>query len=551
MTSLQHFEEQKFLGPLAPAVRRRLKEFDAEDVVSRIWSHDHTVWKPDPTEITNRLGWLTLATDLRSRIPELQAFAKRVAADGFTHAVLLGMGGSSLAPEMFARTYAEPHRRAELKSEEPHRRAELQGPTAKGALELTVLDTTHPATIARVEASLDLDHTLFIVASKSGTTLETLSQFEYFSAKTGGRGSSFIAITDPGTPLEELARARGFRHVFQNPPDLGGRYSALSLFGLVPAALIGADLEDLLFSAEEMADGCKAVPAFENPGAWLGALLGEATLAGQDKLTFVLPASVASFGDWVEQLVAESTGKEGKGIVPVPGEDIGPPDVYGDDRLFVSLGDYPGLAPLREAGYPVVTLEFGGPNTLGSEIFRFEFATAVAGHVLGINAFDQPNVEEAKQVTRAILASQQERSRLEETYPGDAAGELQGVAPGDYIAIQAYLDRTPETAAALQLDRLALRGTHRAATTVGFGPRFLHSTGQLHKGGPPTGVFLQVSDEGREVDLPIPGKPYTFGTLIDAQALGDLQALRARRRRVARVSFGELERLARSNGGTR
>jgi glucose-6-phosphate isomerase len=529
MTSLQHFEEQKFLGPLAPAVRRRLKEFDAEDVVSRIWSHDHTVWKPDPTEITNRLGWLTLATDMRPRIPGLQAFAKRVAADGFTHAVLLGMGGSSLAPEMFARTYT----------------------TAPGALELTVLDTTHPATIARVEASLDLDHTLFIVASKSGTTLETLSQFEYFSAKTGGRGSSFIAITDPGTPLEELARARGFRHVFENPPDLGGRYSALSLFGLVPAALIGADLEDLLFSAEEMAEGCRAVPAFENPGAWLGALMGEAALAGQDKLTFVLPASVGSFGDWVEQLVAESTGKEGKGIVPVPGEDIGPPDAYGEDRLFVSLGDYPGLAPLRAAGHPVVTLEFGGPKTLGAEIFRFEFATAVVGHVLGINAFDQPNVEEAKQATRAILASLREASQLEEPDPGDAAGELQGVAPGDYIAIQAYLDRTPETAAALQLDRLALRDAHRAATTVGFGPRFLHSTGQLHKGGPPTGVFLQVTDESREVDLPIPGKPYTFGTLIDAQALGDLQALRARRRRVARVSFEELERVARSNRGTR
>ncbi|HXL41192.1 MAG TPA: glucose-6-phosphate isomerase [Actinomycetota bacterium] len=538
MTSLQHFEEQKFLGPLAPAVRRRLKELDAGDVVSRIWSHDHTVWKPDPTEITNRLGWLKLATDMRPRIPELQVFAKRVAADGFTHAVLLGMGGSSLAPEMFARTYNR----------------------APGALELTVLDTTHPATIARVEASLDLDHTLFIVASKSGTTLETLSQFEYFSAKTGGRGSSFIAITDPGTPLEELARARGFRHVFQNPPDLGGRYSALSLFGLVPAALIGADLEDLLFSAEEMADGCKAVPGFENPGAWLGALMGEAWLAGQDKLTFVLPASVASFGDWVEQLVAESTGKEGKGIVPVPGEDIGPPDAYGEDRLFVSLGDYPGLAPLRAAGYPVVTLEFGGPKTLGAEIFRFEFATAVAGHVLGINAFDQPNVEEAKQATRAILASLQEAgvplgqggaSKLEEPDPGDAAGELQGVAPGDYIAIQAYLDRTPDTAAALQLDRLALRDAHRAATTVGFGPRFLHSTGQLHKGGPPTGVFLQVTDEGRDVDLPIPGKPYTFGTLIDAQSLGDLQALRARRRRVARVTFEELERVARSNRGTR
>jgi transaldolase/glucose-6-phosphate isomerase len=537
MTSLQHFEEQKALGPLASAARRRLKELDAHDIVSRVWSHDHTVWKPDPTEITNRLGWLTLPADMQGRIPELQAFAKQVAADGFTHAVLLGMGGSSLAPEMFARTFADPHRRAEPKGAAP------------GALELTVLDTTHPATIARVEASLDLDHTLFIVASKSGTTLETLSHFEHFYARTGGRGSSFIAITDPGTPLEELASSKGFRRVFQNPPELGGRYSALSLFGLVPAALIGADLEDLLFSAQEMADGCKAVPAFENPGAWLGAIVGEAALAGQDKLTFVLPASVASFGDWVEQLVAESTGKEGKGIVPVAGEDIGPPEVYGEDRLFVSLGDYPGLAPLRAAGHPVVTLEFGGPKTLGAEIFRFEFATAVAGHVLGINAFDQPNVEEAKQATRAILASLGEGGTLEEPDRGDAMALLAGVAPGDYIAIQAYLDRTPEAAAALQLDRLALRDLHRVATTVGFGPRFLHSTGQLHKGGPNTGVFLQVTDTGRDVDLPIPGKPYTFGTLIDAQALGDLQALRARGRRVARVTFEELEQLARSSPG--
>ena len=524
MTPFQHFDEQQTLGPLARAVRKRLQHMDDEEVVARIWRHDHTAWKPDPTEITNRLGWLTLAPDLRRRIPELQAFAERVAADGFTHAVLFGMGGSSLAPEMFARTYG----------------------TTPGFLELTVLDTTHPATIARVEASLDLDHTLFVVASKSGTTLETLSHFEHFFAATGGRGTSFVAITDPGTPLQKLAGEKGFRHVFQNPPDLGGRYSALSLFGLVPAALIGADLEDLLFSAEEMGDGCKAVPAFENPGAWLGAVIGEAAVAGRDKLTFVLPASVASFGDWVEQLVAESTGKEGKGIVPVAGEDLGPPGAYGDDRLFVSLGDYPGLAPLHAAGHPVVTLEFGGPKTLGAEILRFEFATAVACHILGINAFDQPNVEQAKQATRKILDGLKGGATLEEPDRGDALGLLEGVAPWEYIAIQAYIDRTPEIEAALQHDRLSLRDGHRVATTVGFGPRFLHSTGQLHKGGPNSGVFFQVTDTEREIDLPIPGKPFTFGTLIDAQALGDLQALRARGRRVARVSFEELEQLART-----
>src|SRR2546421_601393 len=303
------------LGPLAEAVSRRLARMEEEDVVARIWRRDHTVWKPDPTEITNRLGWLTLATDMRPRVPELRAFAAQAAGEGFTHALLLGMGGSSLAPEMFARTFG----------------------TAPGALELTVLDTTHPATIAEVERALDLSRTLFIVASKSGTTLETLSHFEHFFALVK-KASSFVAITDPGTPLEALGRSKGFRAVFLNPPDLGGRYSALSLFGLVPAALIGADLECLLASAGEMA--CSEGPCLsprENPAAWLGAVMGEGALAGRDKLTFVLPPAAAAFGDWVEQLVAESTGKEGKGIVPVPGEDLGRPVVYGEDRLFVAL----------------------------------------------------------------------------------------------------------------------------------------------------------------------------------------------------------------------
>lgn len=520
MTSRQHFDDQKTLGSLSAAVRRRLQQLDDDEVVDRIWRHDHTVWKPDPTEITNRLGWLTLPRDMRKRVPELAAFAKAVAADGFTHAVLLGMGGSSLAPDMFARTYG----------------------TAPGFLGLTVLDTTHPATIARVQASLDLDHTLFIVASKSGTTLETLSHFEHFHAAKPD-GASFVAITDPGTPLAGLAREKGFRTVFENPPDLGGRYSALSLFGLVPAALIGADIDGLLYEAQEMAAGCRTTPAAANPGAWLGAIIGEGAIAGNDKLTFVLPEAIAAFGDWVEQLVAESTGKETKGVIPVAGEDLGLPAVYGEDRLFVTLDGDPRLEGLRAAGQVVVGVEFGGPATLGAEIFRFEFATAVAGAVLGINAFDQPNVEEAKQATRAILAELGEGGTLEEPDPGDAQGFLAGVAPWEYIAIQAYIDRTGPTEGRLQQKRLGLRDGHRAATTVGFGPRFLHSTGQLHKGGPNTGVFLQVTDAARDVDLPIPGKPYTFGTLIDAQALGDLRALRARGRRVARVSLDELDQL--------
>lgn len=516
------------LGPLAEAVQHRLDRMDAEQVPARIWRHDHTVWKPDPTEITNRLGWLTVASDMRARVAELRAFAQQAAADGFTQALLLGMGGSSLAPEMFATTLG----------------------TAAGALDLTVLDTTHPAAIRAVEDALDLAGTLFIVASKSGGTLETRSQLEHFWVRLGATptiGDRFVAITDAGTSLEQLATERGFRAVFRNPSDIGGRYSALSLFGLVPAALIGADLEALLGSAESMAGELRGGPggerpSAENPGAWLGAVMGEAALAGRDKLTFVLPPPIATFGDWVEQLVAESTGKEGRGIVPVPGEDLGDPAVYGADRLFVALGDHPALAGLQAAGHPVVRLEPGSPDRLGAEILRFEFATAVAGAVLGINAFDQPNVEEAKRATRDILAAGG-AAAAGQVDPGAVAREGQ-TQPGDYLGVQAYLQRTPERAASLQRTRLRLRDRRQVATTVGFGPRFLHSTGQLHKGGPATGVFLQVVEDTRAVDLPIPGRTYSFGDLLAAQALGDLQALRARGRRVVRLAPDELESLA-------
>lgn len=508
------------LGDLAEPVLRRLEAWEREAALARVWRKDHTVWKPEPTEITNRLGWLTVAREMQDRIPLLQAFAGGVAAEGFNRAILLGMGGSSLAPEMFARTFGR----------------------AQGALDLSVVDTTHPATLAAVDRTLDVRRSLFIVASKSGGTLETRSHYDHFSARVGAMrgGSSFIAITDPGTAMEELARGNEFRAVYLNPPDIGGRYSALSLFGLVPAALLGVDLAALLASAEGEARASDPVLSpSESPGAWLGAVMGEAALAGRDKLTFVLPASVAAFGDWVEQLIAESTGKEGKGIVPVAGEDLGPPDVYGPDRLFVSFGDHPGLPALRSAGHPVVVIPFSGPDQLGAELFRWELATALACAVLGVNAFDQPNVEEAKAATRQIL----DAGEIEEPDRGDPAALLAGVGPGDYLAIQAYLGHTPALAATLQRCRLALRDRHRVATTVGFGPRFLHSTGQLHKGGPDSGVFLQLTDTGRDVDVEIPGRPFTFGTLIDAQALGDLRALRARGRRVARLTLEELTAL--------
>jgi hypothetical protein len=496
---------------LSSAIADRLARLDGDRVLERLWARDHTLWKPDPTEISNRLGWLDVADTMRRHVDELAAFARGAAADGLTTAVLLGMGGSSLAPEVLATTY---------------------GSTA-GALELRVLDTTHPATIERVTSGLDPDRTLFVAASKSGTTIETRSQLEHFWSLVpdGGR---FAAITDPGTPLGDLARERGFRACFENPEDIGGRYSALSYFGLVPAALIGASLDDLLGSAVAMAAASgPPEPAAESPGAALGAALGEAAAAGLDKLTLVLPEEVSSLGDWVEQLVAESTGKEGRGIVPIVGEPLGDPDAYGDDRLFVASGEDDRLEALERAGHPIVRIPFAGTRGLGGEFLRWEVATAVAGHVLGINPFDQPNVQEAKDATAQVLAA----GDPDAPAPEDPTPLLDGVGPRDYVAILAYVDRTAETEAALHRARLAIRDRHGVATTVGFGPRFLHSTGQLHKGGPDEGVFLQVVDAHRDVDVPIPSRAYSFGTLIDAQALGDLRALRGRGRRVARVTL--------------
>ena len=487
---------------------------DRDRIVERIWRKDHTVWKDDPTEITDRLGWLTVSDLMHERIGELEGFAEQSAADGFETAILLGMGGSSLAPEVFGRTFG----------------------FADGALELIVLDTTHPATIDRLAGELELDRTLFIVASKSGGTTETLSHFAFFWDRTPN-GAQFVAITDPGTPLERLAREHGFRAVFLNPADIGGRYSALSYFGLVPAALIGAPLHEVLDGAEEMqAASERMLPAAQIPGATLGAMMGESAKAGRDKLTFALPEEIASFGSWVEQLIAESTGKENVGVVPVVGEPIGPPDSYGRDRVFVAIGEHEGLDELEHVGHPVARLRYDGREQIGGEFFRWEMATAIAGHVLGINPFDQPNVQEAKDATKAILAS----GSVEDPGFDDLGVLLKQVNEGDYVAILAYLDRTSETEDAIERVRLAIRDRYRVATTTGFGPRFLHSTGQLHKGGPNNGVFIQVVDAGRSVDLPIPGQPFTFGTLIDAQALGDLRSLRGRGRRVARVTLDQL-----------
>ena len=367
---------------MTDSVGERLRRMETDRIVERMWRRDHTVWKDDPTEIEDRLGWLNLPELMRTGVDELETFAERAAADGFETAVLLGMGGSSLAPEVIMRTLG----------------------AAEGALDLIVLDTTHPVTVQRLTQQLELRRTLFIVASKSGTTTETLSHFAHIWDATPN-GNQFVAITDPGTPLETLARDHGFRAVFANPPDIGGRYSALSLFGLVPAAIIGAPLIELLDGASEMRRRCER-PAWENPGASLGAAMGEFAGSGRDKLTLFLPRPTASLGDWIEQLIAESTGKEDKGILPIVGEPPGAPDVYGKDRVFVKM-DEADLQPLDDAGHAVVTVsdEVVGAAGLGGEFFRWEMATAVAGHVLGVNPFDQPNVQEAKDATKEILAS--------------------------------------------------------------------------------------------------------------------------------------------------
>jgi hypothetical protein len=412
------------------------------------------------------------------------------------------MGGSSLAPEVLALTF--------------------------GGRPLIALDTTHPESIKAVEESGDLGTTLFVVASKSGTTIETLSQFSYFYDAVRD-GSHFIAITDSGSSLEALASERGFRRVFQNPADIGGRYSALSYFGLVPGALIGVDIEALLKSAASMADACGTGDATENPGALLGVAMGEAARAGRDKLTLLTADTISSFGTWLEQLVAESTGKEGKGIVPVEGELPGTANVYGDDRFFATIGADSELTPS-------IASPFDDVHDLGAEFFRWEFATAVAGHVLGVQPFDQPNVQEAKDATSRLL-----REGLPKNIDaGDLGDLLTEVKPGGYIAIQSYLPRTVDNQSRLQKVRLRLRDRFKAATTIGFGPRFLHSTGQLHKGGADSGVFIQIVDEPT-VDLPIPEREYSFRGLLDAQSAGDLMALRAHGRRVARVSLAELE----------
>jgi glucose-6-phosphate isomerase len=495
------------------------------DVVRRIWARDPTVWSPDPDapELTNRLGWLGIGQSMATQVKELTAFADDVAGS-FDRVVLCGMGGSSLAPQVFWRTFGQ-------RDEFP---------------ELVVLDSTDPRMISSISVGGDLRNTLFVISSKSGTTLETLSFYRHFWKETGEHGSQFIAITDPDTPLAALANEKGFRRTFLNPPDIGGRYSALSYFGLVPAALIGVDIEGLLHDAHRMEEACAPhVAPHDNPAARLGATLGEAALAGRDKLTFVLSPTLASFGLWVGQLLAESTGKEGKGIIPVVGERLGRPEVYGKDRLFVVMtlaGEEDTqtdsrLEALESAGHPIVRLTLRNRLDLGGEFFRWELATAIAGAILDVNPFDQPNVAESKRNTERVL---KERVPLAPPAGREAVRSfLSSIQPGDYLALLAYVPSSPRADRRLAAIRVAVRDGLKVATTVGYGPRYLHSTGQLHKGGPPTGHFLQIYDAAAE-DVSIPGQPFTFGSLKAAQAEGDRLALERRGRPVIRVEGMDL-----------
>jgi transaldolase/glucose-6-phosphate isomerase len=537
------------LGDHEALVTEALDEMAAGDVVDRIWAHDHTVWQPDPGEITNRLGWLDIADRMEDEIPRLEELADTVRAAGYTDVLLLGMGGSSLAPDVFSKTFG----------------------TREGYLNLAVLDSTDPSAVMAAAKGLDLRHTLFIVASKSGSTVETLSFFRFFYNRVAlalgedQAGDHFIAVTDPGSKLIDLAEQHGFRALFLNDPNIGGRYSALSFFGLVPAALLGIDLDRLLDRAVTAAAGCQGdASGEENPGARLGAILGELALAGRDKVTFVTSPAIEPFGDWVEQLIAESTGKAGTGILPVVGEPLGPPEVYSDDRLFVhlQLGEdethAAALAALEGAGHPVVRLRLRDLYHLGEQIFLWEFAVAVAGHGLGIHPFNQPNVEAAKVQARRMVERYQEEGELPsgESSPVTAealrdflsqAGEEGSPSPHSnqpYIALQAYVQPTARTDAALLALRTQLRDRTRLATTVGYGPRFLHSTGQLHKGDAGNGLFVQLTADSPH-DAPIPdvagssGSSITFGVLEAAQALGDRRALEDAGRRVIRFHLGE------------
>jgi transaldolase/glucose-6-phosphate isomerase len=524
------------LGDYQECVLHRLEIWQSEGLSRRIWERDPTAWFPEPRpEIVDRLGWLDLPGTMPAIISDLEEFTTQVQADGLERVVLLGMGGSSLAPEVFAATFG----------------------AADGHPGLTVLDSTHPSAVQALVDTIDLARTLFLVSSKSGTTLETLSFFRCFwervSAVLGEAGSRFVAITDPGSSLAELGAARGFRAVFKAPPDVGGRYSALSPFGLVPAALLGIDLPELLARARWMVSRtAPKVVESHNPGLRVGATIGELALRGLDKLTFLAPAGLRSYPAWLEQLVAESLGKDGHGIIPVADEPRRAPEDYLHDRVFVLFEqqDAPdeelsGFASaLVREGHPLIRNRLGDRYDLSASMFCWEFAVASAGSLLQVHPFDQPSVQLAKKLAEQAMAGQVPAGPIPAVGLSDSKeagqalrGLLDSVLPGDYLAVQAFLAPQPDVTDRLQRLRHALGSRLRVTTTLGYGPRFLHSTGQLHKGGPGSVICLQLVDDP-EKEVPVPETDYGFGRIVRAQADGDIQALQQRERRVLRVDLG-------------
>lgn len=511
-----------------------------EDWAGRLWARDPSLWTGDEEVaalIANRLGWLDLPTHFDDQVEELAAFARGVREEGFDAALVCGMGGSSLAPDVLAASF----------------------PVANGGIPVRVLDSTDPTAVAQAAAASDPARTLYLISSKSGTTTETLAFLAHFwraeddihaDIPQGLAGQHFVAVTDPPPSLDHIPHSDLMREVFLNPPDVGGRYSALSYVGLVPGALMGLDLRQMLDAAAQMAEDTRS-PSADNPGVWLGATLGALAKAGRDKLTLVIEPRVERLGAWIEQLVAESTGKHGVGIVPVDGETLSAPEGYGNDRVFVRISSgedaawqgssSAALDALAAAGHPVIDLALdSGIAGLGAEFFRWEFATAVAGIVLGINPFDEPNVTESKDNTKRVLEAYSRTGTVTLPAPIDPASldrHLKRAKPNGYYTIQAYVAPSEERDAALRDAAEVLRGATRLAVTTGYGPRFLHSTGQLHKGGAPIGCFIQLT-AAHGVDLPIPGSRESFGNLIDAQAAGDFASLEAHGLPVARVDLG-------------
>jgi transaldolase / glucose-6-phosphate isomerase len=538
-------------GELARAVEETLDDWEGNRKMRRLWARDASLWTGG--DESKWLGWLGIADEQLAHLTELDRIEREVReADLFTSAVLLGMGGSSLAPEVLSLTFGH----------------------AAGSPELRVLDSTDPAQVRRIEESVELERTLFIVSSKSGTTLEPNIFKDYFFERVSGRlggepaGDHFIAITDPESELEEAARRDGFRHVAHGVKSIGGRYSALSNFGMAPGAVAGIDVHTLLERAHEMAHACAScVPARENPGLVLGAVIGAAHNAGRDKITIVTSPPIGDFGAWLEQLLAESTGKQGRGLIPIDREPLGPPDVYGEDRLFayVRLAHEAdpeqdrAVAELERAGRPVVRIELREREDLGGQFFQWKIATAVAGALIGINPFDQPDVEASKVETRKLTSEYEQSGSLpgekpffegggvslfgdrpeadEDSLAGQLRAHLARIGPGDYFALLAYVQMTAEHERSLTEMRRLVRDRRRVATCAGFGPRFLHSTGQAYKGGPNTGVFLQITCDDA-FDLEVPGRRYTFGVVKAAQARGDFGVLVERGRRALRAHLG-------------